>query len=122
MIQDILGRSYDYKKEHKTILSQIEDSNSKILGPWELIFDEFENYNLYNYKTYEFTEDLENIKLSQTDLFKLANDIYKIDYIILQRDSKSEFWFKKNEFDANEYYSKMYENDRFVILERSKHR
>ena len=121
------AKIYDKKRDHVAIhtklLTQV-DKNSKILAPWEMIYNEIDHHSLFSFKTYEYIEDQEKRKLSQQELLELASTTFDIDYIIIgqkRKISKDFPWFKNWEISENPYYSKLKEFNGYLILKRVEH-
>ena len=117
-LSTLYTKSYNTVESHRYIVSQIPDSNPKILVPWELIFNDFEKHDFYSYKTYEYLgEKLPGGKMTQAELLHKADEL-GMDYIIVNdlRANDKHHWFYQWEVVANPYYSQFYKDDRYMIL------
>lgn len=121
MIIDIERRSKDFPTLHAEILSHIEDKDSKIVVPYEMIYDELPNRDLYVYKTYEYLqEEMPDKTMSQTQLFKKADEL-GMDYIVINENLAEDKgrWFYNWQIDRNEYFEVFYQDDKSLILKNS---
>lgn len=112
--------SYDQEKRIKNMLYSIP-KGSKVLGPWELIFTGIKDYQLYNYKTYEYLQEKRDSMFNQLEILAKANEL-GIEYFIVSIDiaGNNEFgWFPDFHFEENNpWFSLMEANDRYLILKR----
>ncbi|MEQ8245884.1 glycosyltransferase family 39 protein [Fulvivirga sp.] len=116
----IFKTNHDHVQKHAQVLSSIEKGKN-ILAPWSMIYNQIDEYNFFSFKTYEYIEDQNNIKLSQIDLLEQAHDKYLIDYIIVNtiRKHDKEFpWFKNWQLEPNPFYKEIKRNEDFLILKR----
>ncbi len=116
----IAHNSEDHVAIHGELLAQV-DQNARVLGPWEMIYNEIDHYSIFSYKTYEYIEDQEKRKLSQLELLELAAIRFDIDYIILdeKRKRSRDFpWFKNWQIEDNPYYQRHKEFNDYLILKR----
>lgn len=116
---DIFNRKVDHALANEEVLSQVPEQAS-VIGYWELIFNNIENYKLRNFKTYEYLEESRVEKFTQLEVFK---DLYdnKVEYIVLNEQMKKDkvfHWFYGWEIVDNNYYVKHYQTDEFLILKR----
>jgi len=116
-LRETYSRNYNTVESHANILSKVP-SEARILIPWELVFNEFESYDLYSFKTYEYLgEDLEGGRMTQKQLFAKAVEL-GMDYIIINQRMASYKgnWFYNWEIQPQPYYKEYFKNDRYVIL------
>ena len=116
----IFKTNVDHVQKHEQTLANMEKGKN-ILAPWSMIYNQIDDYNFYSFKTYEYIEDQNKIKLSQEDLLELAHDKYLIDYIIVNtiRKRDKEFpWFKNWEVKPNSYFKEIERNEDYLILKR----
>lgn len=110
----------DHVERHAEALAAIEKGKN-ILAPWEMIYNQIDEYNFYSFKTYEYIEDQNKTKLSQLEVLELAHDIYLIDYVIVNTNRKNdkEFpWFNNWEIVPNPYFEEIERNENYLILKR----
>ena len=117
--KEIFRLNYDHSEKHSQILSKV-DEGANILGPWELIYNEIDRYNIHSFKTYEYIEDQQNTVLSQLDILRMADERFGMDYIILDQKRKKakDSWFGGWEITENPYYKSIYTNTDYLILKR----
>lgn len=121
MIFKILERKYDAPKLNHFALSQINDKSSKILVPYEMIYNDFPDLDLYVFKTYEYLgEELPSGKMSQLQVFNQAHEL-GMDFIIINERlaGNKSAWFYQWEIQPNSYYKEFFRDDRFLILQRN---
>lgn len=116
----VFSSKRDHARVHAELLAEV-DQNSRILGPWEMIYNEIDHHAIFSYKTYEYIEDQEKRKLSQLELLEMASATFDIDYIIVdekRKISKDFPWFKNWDIEENPYYGKLKAFDGYLILKR----
>ena len=104
MFFSIFERNYDAPELHREILAEVATSEDKVLAPYPFVYNEFENYDLYAYKTYEYLQ--EDREMTQLDVLKKASEL-GMDYIIVDEDMKTNkllHWFNGWEIIENPYY------------------
>ena len=119
-LKSIFEKNYNHVALHDKYLSSIPEGD-RVLAPWEFIYNHIDDHQIFSYKTYEYIEDQERIKLSQLDLLQLAAEKFEMDYIIVdhKRKDDEEFpWFNQWEIHPNNYYKEDYRTDKFLILKR----
>lgn len=117
----ISKRNREYVMTHNELLSSI-DENKKVLGPWEIIYNGIQTHQIHSFKTYEYIEDQEKRKLSQSELLGLAYHRFGMDYIIVdkkRKESDTLGWFRDWIINENEYYFEVYRSDDYLVLKRN---
>lgn len=118
MVVDIYKRSNDYPTLHSEILSHIEGVDSKILVPYEMIYDEFPNRDLYVYKTYEYLQEgMPDKSMSQEQLFEKADEL-GMDFIVINENLANDEgrWFYNWNIEKNGFFDVHYQDDKCLIL------
>ncbi|ELR72629.1 hypothetical protein C900_01008 [Fulvivirga imtechensis AK7] len=116
----IYTTNYNHVALHHEILSVIEPG-SKVLAPWEFIYNEIDNYALHSYKTYEYIEDQEKMKLTQNELLALAANRFEMDYIVIDEKRKRDknfSWFYDCNINDNPHYEFYREGEGYLILKK----
>ncbi|MBL3656877.1 hypothetical protein JL102_12090 [Fulvivirga sp. 2943] len=116
----IFEKNYNHVKEHHRYLSKVE-KGSRVLGPWEFVYNEIDEYEIFSFKTYEYIEDREHIELTQRQLLEKAALDFEMDYIILNKERKNskEFpWFKNWNIVPNPYFEEVFRDENYLILKR----
>lgn len=107
MFMSIFEKNYNAPKLHREVLGAVVSSpDDKILAPYPFIYNEFENYDLYAYKTYEYLQEDMDHKMTQMEVLSKANAL-GMDYIIIDeqmRNNKLLHWFNGWEIIENPYY------------------
>jgi len=120
-VSELYSRSYPTVESHAEILGKINNENKpEILVPYELVYNQMPNYDLYSFKTYEYLgEDMEGGMMSQEQLFAKASEL-GMDYIIINERMANfkENWFYNWKIEPNPHYKKFFENDRYIILKK----
>lgn len=104
---------------HQEIMSHIPKA-SKVIGPWELIYNEISNYEIYTFKSYEYLEEKMPKPFTQIQLTQKIASL-GIEYIILDinmKEDKVNHWFKNWEVDPQNIYQEYYKNNNYLILKR----
>lgn len=120
ILQEIRSYSYPTVESHQAILSKIpNETKPKILAPCELIFNEFPNYDLYSFKTYEYLqEDMEG-PMTHAQLFQQASDLGMKYIIINDRMARyKDNWFYQWQINDDAIYRPFFKNERYVILKK----
>lgn len=119
-LYNIYQLNYDTIDVHKEILGKIEKPDAKVLAPYAFIYNEFENYDLYAFKTYEYLQEDLTEPMSQEWMLSKAASL-GMDYIIISDEMKKEIymqWISDWELDTNKYYEVFYKDDDYLILRR----
>ena len=117
---DIVARNKAYASESRDLVSQISESRTSIIGPWEIIFDEIGNHDIYNFKTYEYQEDKMSAQYTQMEVLE---DLYnrEVEFIVLDelmKNDKIYHWFHNWKIQQNSYYQEFNRDDDYLILKR----
>lgn len=129
---NIFQRNGDFSQAHRVMMEKVPDPEARILGPWDVIFNEIGKYDLVTYYTYEFYIEKEKKEFSQQQILKkIAED--SIEYIILDKPfisinrrkwSSFFFHFKKlfvqGNIKDNPYFEFYYRDEEFLILKNKK--
>ena len=116
----IVDRNAPHVERHAKVLSNLPHGAS-VIGPWELIYNEIDNFKIYNFKTYEYLQEKREIPFSALEILEDLNK-RGVEYIILDQMMKEErrHWFKNWEVPENSYYHKMFQSDDYIIFKRNK--
>lgn len=120
MAKTVWDISYNYKDRNNEMLQAIP-KGSKVLGPWPLIFSGINDYQLYNYKTYEYLQEKKETSFTQMEILAKAYALGMEYFIVSERLSKNdEFgWFPDFYFqEDNPYFSLLEKTDKYLILKR----
>ncbi len=116
----IYQRSGNNVENSAQILSKIEDKDSRVLVPYELLFNGLETHNLASFKGFEYYEVRIKHKLTQEEFFNRALEL-NIKYVVLPGDIKR---FKYNtikclwdrNIEQNNLYETFYKDNSVLIL------
>lgn len=117
---NILERSTSYGSASKELMSALSKTRTSVLGPWELIFNEIENHEIYNFKTYEYQEDKNKSKYTQLQVLEDVNK-REVEFIVLDEQMKNDkifHWFKDWNVVSNPYYEEYSRTEDYLILKR----
>jgi len=115
----MFSRNAPHVEKHRNTLATIP-KHSLVLAPWELIYNEIDNYRIYNYKTFLYVQDLEDRKITQTDLWRECASL-DIEYVVITQEAADEYdlWFKKElKVVPNEFYEVVKTEKEYLILKR----
>lgn len=120
MVIELRDKSYPTVQYHADILDKIpNEEKPKILGPYELIYNELPDYDLYCYKTYEYLEESSGEVWTQKALFEKAHSL-NMEYIIIS-DRMAEYpanWFFGWKIVQSPLYEQYFKDDFYLILKR----
>ncbi len=111
-----------YSSTHRELLNYTVKNHSEIIGPWELIFNEIGNHQIYNFKTYEYQEFYNGKKFTQLEVLEDLNR-RGIEFVILDEQMKNDkvfHWFRNWEIIENPYYIIEKELNGYLILKKVK--
>ncbi|MEM9857499.1 MAG: glycosyltransferase family 39 protein [Bacteroidota bacterium] len=116
----VFDRNIPHVEKHADILSNLPQGTT-VIGPWELIYNEIDNYRIFNFKTYEY---LQERQAKPFTALRILEDLNKrqIEYIILDKIMKEEerHWFRDWVVPENEMYEEFYRSENYLILKRNR--
>ncbi|MBL6446561.1 glycosyltransferase family 39 protein [Fulvivirga sp. 29W222] len=116
----IYGKNSDFVASHEQLLARLEPC-SRILAPWEFIYNGIGDYEICSFKTYEYIEDQEKRKLSQKELMTIAAE-FGMDYIVVdtkRKNDKNFPWFKEWEITKSPYYKEYFRTEEYLVLKKN---
>ncbi len=115
----IFKSKFDHQKWNNKVLENIE-RGTNIIGPWHLIYNNLAQYQIFNFKTFEYQEEKMDEPFTQQEILqKLAQR--KIDYIILDKTMQHDkvfHWFNYWEIVDNPYFTAYRKTEDYLILKR----
>lgn len=111
----IFATNYNHNKVHAIILNQIPEK-SRILAPWEFIFNGIEKYQIFSYKNIEYY----NYKKIEKGIAVRIIEKLKIDYIIASERFDDFINISLDDVGKNGFYiyKPIYSDGRFIVLKK----
>lgn len=115
----IIERNGPHVQRHNEMLSHIPPGAS-VIAPWEVIYNEIDEYRIYSYKSYEYLEERMPEPFTQAEFMeKVASR--DIEYILIDeemKDSEVFHWFAGWEVEPSGQYEEFYRGDKYLILKK----
>ncbi len=115
--------TFEKKRNHSLIhreLSEHIEKNSSVIAPWNFIYNEIDNYDIYNFKTYEYLQEQRDEPFTALEILEDLNE-RQVDYLILNRIMKEERrnWFKGWDIPQNTFFKEVFRTNEYLILKRN---